>query len=112
MRDIEHQTQTACVNWFRYVYDDAVIFAVPNGGRRDKVTGGKLKAEGAVAGVADLVILSSVGTIFIEMKTRTGTQSPSQKAFQKRVEALGYRYFVCRSFEEFQTTVEGRLGKR
>ena len=68
-RDIEHQTQRACVNWFRYVYDDALIFAVPNGGRRDKETGSRLKAEGVLAGVADIIILSSVGTIFIEMKT-------------------------------------------
>ena len=111
-RDIEHQTQIACVNWFRYVYDDAVIFAVPNGGRRDRVTGAKMKAEGVLAGVSDLIILSSVGTIFIEMKTRTGSQAATQKEFQKMVEALGYHYHVCRSFDDFQQAVEKELGRR
>ena len=111
-RDIEHQTQTDCVNWFRYIYDDAIIFAVPNGGRRDRVTGAKLKAEGVLAGIADLIILSSVGTIFIEMKTKTGSQATSQKGFQKKVEALGYHYYVCRSFDDFQSVVEKDLGRR
>ena len=111
-RDIEHQTQRACVNWFRYIYDDALIFAVPNGGRRDKETGSRLKAEGVLAGVADIIILSSAGTVFVEMKTKSGTQAASQKDFQKRVEALGYHYYVCRSFDEFQQAVEKELGKR
>lgn len=111
-KDIEHQTQTGCVNWFRYVYNDALIFAVPNGGRRDRKTGSRLKAEGVLAGVADLIILSSVGTFFIEMKTKTGQQATSQKGFQKRVEALGYHYYVCHSFEDFINAVEKELGRR
>ena len=111
-KDIEHQTQTGCVNWFRYVYNDALIFAVPNGGRRDRKTGSRLKAEGVLAGVADIIILSSVGTIFIEMKTKTGSQAASQKEFQRKVEALGYHYYVCHTFDEFQQVVEKELGRR
>lgn len=112
MRNIEHRTQTACVNWFRYVYDDALIFAIPNGGRRDSTTGASLKAEGVVAGVADLAVISSAGTMFIEMKTMTGRQSATQREFQKKVESMGYRYNVCRSFDDFRDAVEGFLGKR
>ena len=57
--DHEHQIQCACIDWFRLAYPklQSLLFAVPNGGRRDKVTGGKLKAEGALAGVADLILL-------------------------------------------------------
>ena len=43
-KDDEHKIQTGCVNWFRYIYDDAIIYAVPNGGRRNRETGSRLKA--------------------------------------------------------------------
>ena len=47
----------ACVlrkKWFNLKYPKlkGQLFAVPNGGRRDTVTGGKLKAEGVTAGVS------------------------------------------------------------
>lgn len=56
-RDEEHETQAACVRWFRAAWPGlrGRLFAVPNGGRRDAVTGARLKAEGVVAGVADLI---------------------------------------------------------
>ena len=58
MQDAEHRLQCACVRWFRYQYPHhaSLLFAVPNGGRRDAVTGARLKAEGVVAGVADLLL--------------------------------------------------------
>ncbi len=111
-KDDEHKIQTGCVNWFRYIYDDAIIYAVPNGGRRNRETGSRLKAEGVLAGVADLTILSTAGTIFIEMKTENGHQSAAQKEFQTKVEAMGYHYHVCKSFDEFREAVEKELGKR
>ena len=56
----EHSIQVACVTWFRYEYPTLSkrLFAVPNGGRRDAVTGARLKAEGVIAGVADLILLT------------------------------------------------------
>ena len=47
----EHSIQVACVEWFRYSYPmlSKRLFAVPNGGRRDAVTGAKMKAEGVIA---------------------------------------------------------------
>ena len=38
--DLEHQIQCACIDWFRLAYPklQSLLFAVPNGGRRDKVT--------------------------------------------------------------------------
>ena len=58
MRNIESQTQQACVRYFRLQYPRyaGCFFSVPNGGRRDTVTGAILKAEGALAGVADLFL--------------------------------------------------------
>ena len=59
MNQEEHNIQCACVRWFNYQWPEyrGLLFAVPNGGARSKATAGKLKAEGVVAGVADLILL-------------------------------------------------------
>lgn len=113
--DEEHRLQVACVRWFRMQYPDLAhaLFAVPNGGRRDATTGAKLKAEGALAGVSDLILLKSnakYGALLIEMKTTKGRQSDSQKEWEKEITKSGeYRYVVCRTFEEFMSEVSGYL---
>lgn len=111
MRHVESNTQIAAVRWFRYQYPHLarLLFAVPNGGARDRVTGAIMKAEGVVAGVADLLLLVPRGGyhgLCIEMKTRTGRQSESQKEWQQEVEAQGYRYVVCRSEIDFRNAVK------
>ena len=105
--DEEHRIQCACVRWFNVQYPKlhGRLFAVPNGGRRDATTAAKLKAEGVVPGVADLVLLISnrdYGALLIEMKTPKGRQSDSQKKWEKTVCANAeYKYVVCRSLDDF-----------
>lgn len=113
--DEEHQLQVACVRWFRYQFPGMAkhLFAVPNGGRRDKTTGAKLKAEGVVAGVSDLILMKRsgrYGALLIEMKTPTGKQSHEQKEWQMAMEQEGYCYVVCRSLDEFTRTIISYLG--
>lgn len=119
MTQLEHELQTACVAWFKYQHPDLALnlFAVPNGGARDRVTGAKLKAEGVVAGVADLLLLApsydgKYHALSIEMKTneKGSRQRDSQKEWQKAVEATGNRYAICRTFDEFQTAIADHLG--
>ena len=91
------------------------LFAVPNGGRRDAVTGAKLKAEGVLAGVADLILLKSnhrYGALLIETKTKKGTQSDSQKEWESKIVKDGYKYVVCRSLEEFIAVVTDYLKEK
>lgn len=112
--DEEHRIQSACVRAFRYKYPQLRhnLFAVPNGGRRDKVTGAKLKAEGALAGVADLILLKSngkYGALLIEMKTPTGRQQESQKEWERLISADGYKYVICHSVSEFMQEIEDYL---
>ena len=120
MRNEEHDLQCACVNWFAYAHPElkGLLFAVPNGGARSKATAGRLKAEGVVAGVADLILLVphiAEGcqymwhALCIEMKTKRGYQSPEQKAWQSLVEQYGYKYAVCRSLDEFIKIIENYL---
>ena len=113
-RDLEHKLQSACVRWYRLQYPKMKhnLFSVPNGGKRDAATAAKLKDEGALAGVADLILLKSnrfYGALLIEMKTPEGRQSESQKDWQQKITNDGYKYVVVRSFEDFQREVRQYL---
>lgn len=89
------------------------LFAVPNGGRRDAVTGAIMKAEGVLAGVSDLILLVprlGYGALLIEMKTPTGRQSESQREWERLVTSGGeYLYRICRSIDDFIKTIEDYL---
>lgn len=102
----------ACVNWFRYQYPKYLIFAVPNGGWRNAIVAAKLKAEGVLAGAADLIIVALDKVVFVEMKTAKGRQQESQKAFEAGVTRLGHPYYVCHSFDEFRTCCKMALTVR
>ena len=114
-RHEEHNLQTACVNWFRWQYPtfSKMLIAVPNGGRRDAITGAMLKAEGVLAGVADLILLipnRRYHSLLIELKTKSGTQSKAQKEWQQEVERLGYsKYILVRSIDEFINAINDYL---
>lgn len=112
--DEEHQIQSACVKWYRLKYPKMRhnLFAVPNGGRRDGLTGAKLKEEGVLSGVADLILLKSnrfYGALLIEMKTKKGTQKDSQIEWERKITQDGYKYVVCRSVDDFMKVVTDYL---
>jgi hypothetical protein len=90
------------------------LFSVPNGGKRDAVTGAKLKAEGALAGIADLILLKSnrfYGALLIEMKTPKGRQSASQFEWQQKITNDGYKYVIVRSIDDFKKEVTQYLSE-
>ena len=114
-RHLESQIQKDCVTWFRLQYPKlaSLLFAVPNGGSRSKTEAAIMKGEGVTAGVADLLLMfpnSKHHALGIEMKTPTGRQSDSQKRWQKQFESAGYKYVVCRCFEDFQQAVWAYFG--
>jgi len=119
MKNEESKLQQACVKWFRYAWPNVLIFAIPNGGKRGVITASIMKAEGVVAGVPDLFVaelgspchVDTIGSggLFIEMKTPKGTLSQSQKDIHAKLLDSGYKVEVCRSFDEFQETVNNYL---
>jgi hypothetical protein len=113
-RNDEHKLQVSMVNWFRLQYPSMRhnLFAVPNGGRRDAATGRILKDEGVLAGVSDLILLKSnqhYGALLIETKTKKGTQRESQKEWESKITADGYKYVVVRSLDDFIKEVNDYL---
>lgn len=114
IKDEEHKIQCECVRWFYAQWREfgGLLFAVPNGGRRDAATGAKLKREGVVPGVADLMLFvarKGLHGLCIEMKTPKGRQSDVQKIWQQQVQKQGYGYVVCRGVEEFVEVVNQYL---
>ncbi len=112
--DEEHLIQVACVRWFNYQYPmlRGCLIAVPNGGRRDAITGARLRDEGVTAGVSDLILFQRrgrSGALLIEMKTEKGRQSTGQRQWQATLEAQGYRYELCRSLDDFRRAVNSYL---
>lgn len=112
--DEEHRIQCSCVRWFRIQYPQmkSNLFAIPNGGSRNKIEAARMNGEGVTAGVSDLILLKSnrfYGALCIEMKTPTGTQSSAQKEWQKAVENAGNKYVICRSLEDFMHVINNYL---
>lgn len=110
----ESRIQQACVLWFRLQHTSlaGLLFAIPNGGYRNAVTGAILKAEGVLAGVSDLILLYPSGKyhgLCVEMKTPKGRQQETQRAFQRRVERAGYKYAICRGIDEFKEVISKYL---
>lgn len=111
----ESQTQIGCVRWFKYQYPNlgTLLIHVPNGRRRSIRDGIKLKLEGVTAGVADLILfVPSRGWhgLMIEMKSSKGKQSQSQKEWAERVTAMGYRYEIAKSIDDFVEIIQEYLG--
>lgn len=110
----EHDEQCSFVRWFRFAYPTKLLAAIPNGGMRNKIIAGKLKSEGVIAGMPDILIASQNGgypALFIEMKHGKNTLTNSQKIIKEKLEFEGYLVKVCYSWQEAKAEVENYLGK-
>lgn len=100
----EHEEQMDFVRWFRRTYNPVRIFAIPNGGERNKAEAMRLKTEGVSRGVPDLYVPE--WKLWIEMKKqRGGTVSDDQKDWLGYLEGIGDTAIVCRGSVEAQTMV-------
>lgn len=115
-RHIESSIQRQCVAWFRLQYPRYALLLVANanGGKRSPIEAAIMKGEGVTAGVSDLTLYlpnEEYHGLLIEMKTAKGRQSEHQKLWQREVEKAGYKYVVCRSLDDFQTTIREYVKK-
>ena len=116
----ESSHQKQLVLWWRMagpkLAPNIVLHSIPNGGRRDAVTGARLKAEGAVAGVPDLFLAKAASGrhgLYIELKrARGGAVSKVQRDLFPMLEAAGYGVAVCRGWQEAREAIEAYLAGR
>lgn len=88
------------------------LFAIPNGGQRNRATAGKLKAEGVKPGVSDLFLPVPRGRfhgLWIEMKYGMNKPTAEQLAWMDAMRRFGYRCEVCWSADEAWTVIEEYL---
>lgn len=98
----EHQEQSAVISWWwlahkSYNLPPFALFAVPNGGARDAITGSRLKAEGVRRGALDLILAKPSGDkhgLFIEMKVGDNKPTPEQKDYIDYLLSVGYEVSV------------------
>lgn len=107
MNQPEHELQVVLVQYLKI--KKIPFFAIPNGGQRHLTVAKKLKAEGVLAGVADLFIMipnSKFNGLFVEVKVKPRTQHKEQKDFQLLATKQGYAYKLVYSLDELMELIE------
>lgn len=110
-RHDEDDYQMACVRWFEVTHPKLgmLLHHSPNGGKRDSRTGAMFKRMGTRRGFPDLALLvpsSGYHGLFIEMKTKDGRQSGSQKEYEKLLKEQGYEYVLLKAEDAYDAVTQ------
>ncbi len=109
----EHTEQATLFNMLLYHPEAWVIFAVPNGGLRNKKTASILKHEGVKAGVWDVFVpipAKGYHGMFVEMKFGSNKLTKAQVEFGQAVVEKGYYCQVAYSAHEAYKKIIDYLG--
>jgi len=99
----EDKIQQEIFIYFSQNYPTGLIFAVPNGGSRNKREGKKLKNTGVLAGVSDLIlIMPNSKVLFVEVKMPNGRQREKQIKFETKINNLKHTYAIVKSLSDFK----------
>lgn len=100
----EEQEHLALMDWIKlYPFLERNIIHIPNGGSRFLLEAVKLKKMGVKPGVSDLFLclpISNKSGLWIELKSKNGKISPSQKEWLTRMRANGYSAEVAYGCDE------------
>jgi hypothetical protein len=116
-RELERPHQVALIKWVKTVKDThpvlKLLYAVPNGGDRNLRVARKLKAEGVLAGVADLCLPAArrgYHGLYLEMKSEEGVATEEQKEFLRGVSGEGYCAVIAQGVDDAKSTLEWYIG--
>ena len=102
--------QERCLNTFKEIYGDfnkdftkPMIVHIAN--ETSKKTSfayhNKMKAQGKVAGIPDLMIIGKGKLFFVELKAEDGKTSKEQDYFIKCLNYNEHNCFICKTQEDF-----------
>lgn len=116
----EHAEQVAVVEWLHITQPNVLFWATPNGvflaggPKRRAAAMNKLKGEGFLPGVSDLIIFEPRGgysCLFLEMKRiKGGVVSENQQWFLREIEQRGAIGFVAEGADEAIEILTDYLG--
>lgn len=88
-------------HWNNYPKERKLLFMVHNEAS-SRIRGARLKGQGMVAGVSDMIYLNprKITAILMEVKNEKGRQSDSQNDWEELVTSFGFEYYVVRSVED------------
>ncbi len=108
MRHLEDAEAVALIRWrnlhAKKYPELALLFAIPNGGRRNPREAARLKAQGVQAGVSDYFLpvdrdefpdQRGPNGLWLELKAGAGKPTPSQVQWQRLMREQGYAAEVC-----------------
>lgn len=114
----EAQEQTALFAWADQCVQLGVhpelkmMYAVPNGGRRDNIEAAHLKQQGVKAGVPDICLAVPRGKyhgLYVEMKVGDNKPTDKQNEWLANLSYYGYAVKVCYSCLAAKTAIERYL---
>jgi len=108
----EDQLQAKCYQWFWNNFPELrrTMWAVPNGGIRNKITAMKMKATGLLSGVHDIHFVHDGTLHSIELKVGKNQLTESQVKYAQAIMQQGAKCHVVRTFEEFEELIKGIVG--
>ena len=89
-----------------------LLYAVPNGGRRDRIEAAHMKLQGVKAGVPDICLAYPSGkyhALYIELKVGKNKPSDKQKTWLHNLQEAGYMAAVCYGYDDAVETIERYL---
>lgn len=118
MKTTESAEQQALFQWVAIASAQKpelrLLHAIPNGGKRSKITAVILKREGVKSGVFDLslpVARHGYHGLYIELKIKGGKLSDNQKEWLQLTTEQGYKSIVYVGWVEAKEAIEKYLNK-
>lgn len=117
----EHEEQTVIVQYIRMAYPDVLFWSTPNGARlvTNRADIGiaaarmnRLKSEGLLPGVPDLIIAEARGpyhAFALEMKGEKGRTSPAQETVLEMLRARRWYCAVARGADQAIRIIDAYL---
>lgn len=121
MNEPEHDMQVALFKKLNELAETdkrfKYIYAIPNGGARNPIVGGKLKAEGVKKGVLDISWPLRMGKyvgLFMELKCNRNTPTKEQVEWAQWLTSQGWLVMLVRddpdlAFEQFVKYANGEM---